>query len=247
MTEKSAIYFISDLHLESTYPDLIRAFEVFLEQASKDAKAIYILGDFFNAWIGDDDNSRFVLHIQSLLRQYADLGIALFFIHGNRDFLVGEKFAHASGMTILDEGSEILLFGTPTLLLHGDSLCTDDIAYQAFRTKVRDPAWQREKLAYPLWLRRMIARYYRWRSNNANQNKAEYILDVNQQAVEQAFVTSGTSLMIHGHTHRPGRHDYDIDRIPRERIVLGDWGVKVWYLKVTEQAMDLVSYDLLPS
>lgn len=238
---KKAVYFISDLHLESSYPRLVDAFEQFLQEAEQDATAIYILGDFFNAWIGDDNESNFISHIRQLLLNCSLKGIDLYFIHGNRDFLIGELFAKSAGMVIKPEGTIIKLFGQRAILLHGDSLCIDDTAYQAFRQKVRDPKWQAKMLKYPLWVRKLIAWYMRKRSQKANSNKAENIMDVNQAAVEQVFSQSHTTLMIHGHTHRPNRHQYQIDGQSCERIVLGDWGAKLWYLKATEDSLEQYS------
>ncbi len=240
MTEPSAIYFISDLHLEASYEKLVNAFEVFLLKASKDAKAIYILGDFFNTWIGDDNNSDFAKQIKSLLRHQTEKGIAIYFIHGNRDFLIGNRFANETGIQLLPEGHVIDLFGTPTILLHGDSLCTDDENYQAFRKKVRDVEWQNKMLAYPLFIRRFIAFYLRWRSKKENQNKADNIMDVNTKAVEQALRESQTRLMIHGHTHRPNRHWVSVDGQECERIVLGDWGNYLWYLRAEQDDLQLI-------
>ncbi len=243
----AATYFISDLHLRESQPHLTAAFEHFLFNTAHDASAIYILGDFVDAWIGDDDNRAHTRHLRDLLAKRAGTGdhkTPIYFMHGNRDFLIGEAFANAAGMHLLGESEVIDLYGTPTLLLHGDQLCSDDHDYQTFRKKVRDPQWQQKMLGYPLWLRKAIAAYLRYRSRKAHQSKTDEIMDANDQTVSEYFERYNITTMIHGHTHRPGRHEYQVNGKKCERIVLGDWGKTGWLLRCTETSQDLIEFDL---
>jgi len=235
-------YFISDLHLEASRPDISEAFQQFLARITGKAEALYILGDFFNAWIGDDDNSTFIAKIKALLAKSTEAGLPIYFIHGNRDFLIGQRFADDTGVVILPEHHIVSLNGEKVLLLHGDSLCTDDTAYQDFRAKVRNPRWQKKVLAYPLFFRRWLAAYMRYRSRNSNSNKPENIMDVCEKEVQQQLCDFEVNTMIHGHTHRPDRHQYPASN--SERIVLGDWEQKGWYLKADTDGMTLVDFPI---
>ncbi len=237
-------YFISDLHLEISRPALIAAFKEFLFTTASDAKAIYILGDFFDAWIGDDDNSALVADIKSALTQRSASGTPIYFTHGNRDFLIGEKFAQQANVILLPEEQVIDLYGTFALLLHGDQLCTDDVDYLAFRRKVRNPAWQKKMLAYPLWLRKLIAAYMRHKSRKAHQQKSDEIMDVAEETVSATFKHHKVCKMIHGHTHRPAKHTHVIDGKPSERFVLGDWGDTGWYLKADADEIQLIEFQI---
>lgn len=214
------IYFIADLHLSESRPDITSCFCSFLSHhILPNASALYILGDFFEAWIGDDDDSELNVSIATQLKQLSQNNIPVYFIHGNRDFLLGEQFAKRAEMRLLPEYSIHTFNGTPTLLLHGDTLCTDDVDYQKFRTKVRNKWWQRLVLSLPLWIRRKIARSARDKSKVKQQLSDPSILDVNEQEVATFFERFNVPLMIHGHTHRPNIHQYSYGT----RVVLGDW------------------------
>jgi UDP-2,3-diacylglucosamine hydrolase len=236
--------FISDLHLNESRPDIIRAFYVFLQQKAAGAEALYILGDFFDAWIGDDDNSELSQDVAIALKQVSDQGTRLFLMHGNRDFLLGKDYASRCGATLLDEGTVIDLYGCPTLLTHGDSLCIDDIPYQQFRHQVRLPAWQQQVLAQPLEVRRVMAASMRSQSESMNSLKAADIMDVNIDEVSRVMQSAGVQRLIHGHTHRPARHLLEINNQPAERIVLGDWHSHGWCLVAKENSLELQSWPL---
>jgi UDP-2,3-diacylglucosamine hydrolase len=215
--------FISDLHLEPTRPAITALFLDFLERRARRAEALYILGDLFEAWIGDDDDAELGGIIATALRALTDQGVPSYFLHGNRDFLLGERFAAASGIQLLPESVVIELAGERILLLHGDTLCTDDIEYQAFRAQVREPAWRARTLALPLAQRRALAGQLRETSRQATQQKAADITDVNPTAVDRVLRAHGVRRLIHGHTHRPAIHDGVLDGQPARRAVLGDW------------------------
>lgn len=215
--------FISDLHLDDARPAIVELFEAFLAGSARDAEALYILGDLFEAYIGDDDDAQLPARVGSALKALSDSGVPVHFIAGNRDFLLGENYARRAGMTLLDDGATIDLDGTPTLLMHGDTLCTDDAAYLAFRKQVRNPEWQRQFLSQPLAARRAFAQRARDASREHTAQAAMAIMDVNQHAVEAALREAGVARMIHGHTHRPAIHDFELDGAPAQRIVLGDW------------------------
>ncbi|HET6632672.1 MAG TPA: UDP-2,3-diacylglucosamine diphosphatase [Rhodanobacteraceae bacterium] len=215
--------FISDLHLDAARPAIVELFERFLAGEAQEAEALYILGDLFESWIGDDDDSELATRAARALRGLADHGVPVHFMAGNRDFLLGADYAARCGMTLLEDGTVVDLHGTPTLLMHGDTLCTDDAAYQRFRTQVRDPAWQRDFLARPLAERRAFAAQARAASQAHTGGASEAIMDVNATAVAAALRQAGVHHLVHGHTHRPAVHALDLDGQPAERIVLGDW------------------------
>ena len=218
-----ATLFISDLHLEPTRPALTTLFLDFLEQRARQAEALYILGDLFEAWIGDDDDAEPGQTVAAALRRLTDQGVPAYFLHGNRDFLLGERFAAASGMHLLPESVVIDLAGERVLLLHGDTLCTDDVEYQAFRAQVRDPAWRARILALPLAQRRILAGQMRETSRQSARQKTADIMDVNPTAVDQALRAHRVRCLIHGHTHRPAMHHWTLDGQPARRVVLSDW------------------------
>jgi UDP-2,3-diacylglucosamine hydrolase len=227
--------FLSDLHLSPANPAAAAAFEAFARGPAREAAAVYILGDLFDAWIGDDQlRSRFYRRIAQALRGIRDAGAALFVARGNRDFLIGEGFADATGATLLPERTVLDVGGIPTLLLHGDELCTDDVAYQRFRARTRTPQWREQILSKPYWVRRGIAAYFRLRSRRATAQKDEGIMDVNDGAVAEAFRTHDVTRMIHGHTHRPACHALTVDGVPRERHVLAAWHDDGHYLEVDD-------------
>jgi UDP-2,3-diacylglucosamine hydrolase len=215
--------FISDLHLDPERPAITALFLAFLETRAPGAEALYILGDLFEAWIGDDDASPMNRAVARGLLACADAGTPVFVMHGNRDFLMGQEFALQAGCTLLEDPACIDLYGTPTLLMHGDLLCTDDTAYLAFRDMVRSAQWQTELLSKPLEQRRRIAAELRRQSREQTGGKPEAIMDVNHQAVQDTMRRYRVRRLIHGHTHRPAIHELSVAGQPAQRIVLGDW------------------------
>ncbi|WP_372759023.1 UDP-2,3-diacylglucosamine diphosphatase [Litorivivens sp.] len=233
------VLFISDLHLDEKRPDIFRAFLHFLEQDACRADSLYVLGDLFEAWVGDDDDSNIALQSVAAFRQLSDSGTELFFMHGNRDFLLGQDFANQTGGTLLDDPCTIDLFGIPTLLMHGDSLCTADTEYQQLRQQLRSSQWQQQLLAQPLAARRELAQQLRMASSEATGNKAEDIMDVTPDEVVKVLQDHDCTRLIHGHTHRPARHQLTVAGKPAERIVLGDWDTNLWYLHASADGIDL--------
>lgn len=231
--------FISDLHLSSQRPDITELFIDFLDNAAAGAQTLYILGDLFEVWLGDDMMMPEYETAIEALRRLSDRGVALFFMHGNRDFLVREPFEMATGATLLEEPHCIDLNGEKTLLLHGDTLCTDDVEYQKFRAMVRDPHWQQQMLAKSPQERQALAEQYRKMSQTETASKAEDIMDVNQHAVEQTMRDNDVLQLIHGHTHRPDIHYFRLDGKPAKRIVLGDWYEQGSVLRCDENGCDL--------
>jgi UDP-2,3-diacylglucosamine hydrolase len=230
--------FLSDLHLAPDRPQATAAFRAFAAGPARAADAVYILGDLFDWWIGDDQlRNPFFAECAKALRGITDAGVPLFVAHGNRDFVLGERFAGATGATLLPEQSLFDLHGVPTLICHGDELCTDDADYQKYRARMRRPDVQRRLLRLPYFVRRGVAWWLRRKSSSEKALKAEYIMDVNAQAVAQAFRTHAAQRMIHGHTHRPARHVHDVDGTPRERWVMADWHDSGKYLAVDEQGV----------
>jgi UDP-2,3-diacylglucosamine hydrolase len=215
--------FISDLHLCPTRPAITRIFFDFLRGEAAQADALYILGDLFDYWAGDDDDTPFNASVIATLNGLSKRGVALFVMHGNRDFLLGERFAAATGAKLLPDPTLIDLYTTPTLLLHGDTLCTDDVGYMAFRRKVRDPDYQRRFLAQPLTARKQVIAGLRAENSVEKQQKSEAIMDVAPAAVEAAFRAHACPRMIHGHTHRPAFHRHNVGGNHCDRYVLADW------------------------
>ncbi|MFU8822179.1 MAG: UDP-2,3-diacylglucosamine diphosphatase [Gammaproteobacteria bacterium] len=215
--------FISDLHLDPARPDITSQALAFLETETRGADALYILGDLFEAWVGDDDPEPEKRRVITALKTLTDGGLPCYFMHGNRDFLVGEDFAAASGCTLLEDPTIIEVHGTRVMLMHGDTLCTDDHEYQAFRKMVRNPDWQCAMLARPLVERLAIARQLRETSAVSMAGKSMEIMDVNQGAVVEAMRAHDVYTLLHGHTHRPAVHRFDADGHDAVRIVLGDW------------------------
>jgi UDP-2,3-diacylglucosamine hydrolase len=227
--------FLSDLHLEDGRPETARLLDSFLAGPARRAAAVYILGDLFEYWIGDDAVPGTARELAKATAELSRTGIPVYFIHGNRDFLLGEDYARQAGMTLLPETAVVELHGQPTLILHGDTLCTDDVEYQAFRRQVRDPAWQAAALALSVEERIAMARSARDASMAHTGSTDLEIMDVNEQAVQEAFRTHGVSRMIHGHTHRPAVHRHLLaDGTEAERIVLADWYASGSYLEVSE-------------
>ena len=232
--------FIADLHLDASRPQITQLFEDFLaSEEARGADAVYILGDLVEAWIGDDDDAELPGRIATASHALHDAGVPVYFMVGNRDFLLGEAFARRAGFTLLDDGTVHDLYGRPTLLMHGDVLCTDDIAYQTVRQQVRTPAWKAQILAMPLDARRAFAAKAREDSRAHTGATMETIMDVNADAVAEAMRHAGVTRLIHGHTHRPAVHRFDLDGQPAERIVLGDWYEQGSVLRVTPEEVEL--------
>lgn len=218
-----AILFISDLHLSDERPQITALFLDFMLRQVRQAEALYILGDLFEYWIGDDAVQPDHQPVIQALRSTVENGIPVYFMRGNRDFLIGEGFAAQSGCRILEDPIVTDIHRQPVLLMHGDTLCTDDHDYQKFRTMVRDPEWQQDFLSKPVSERLQLAHTYRAESKTQTQRKPPDIMDVNQQQVEQEMRRYQVNLFIHGHTHRPAIHELMIDGNKARRIVLGDW------------------------
>jgi len=240
-----ATLLISDLHLHPGAPEVTEGFLGWLEERACGCDALYILGDFFEAWIGDDlldlagqdpsGNADLALRVARALRRLADDGTALYLMHGNRDFLLGERFAAEAGATLLPDPSVVELGGARVLLMHGDSLCTLDADYQAFREKARNPLWQAQVLSMPLDQRIALARQLREQSGEANSNKAEDIMDVTPDEVARVMTEHEVTTLIHGHTHRPAVHELVVGDAPAWRYVLGDWQPeRGWEIVVTD-------------
>ncbi len=217
--------FVSDLHLRAERPDLTRRFADFLAAtAAARVGTLFILGDLFEYWIGDDDlGDPFNAQVCKLLRDLADQGTRIFFIAGNRDFLIGETFAAAAGMRLLTDVETVGAGGTATLLMHGDTVCIDDLPYQEFRRMVRSKRWQADFLARPLPERRAEVASLRRRSAEAMQGKTAAIMDANAAAIREALTAHGCTRLIHGHTHRPGHDVIQLASGSAERWVLSDW------------------------
>ena len=240
--------FISDLHLDASRPAITELFGQFLLREARSADALYILGDLFEAWVGDDDPSEVGAYVAANLRQVADSGVPVSFIRGNRDFLVGQDYAARAGFRLLPDPAVVMLYGKPTLLMHGDLLCTDDVAYQAFRTQTRDPAWQEKFLSQPLPARLAFAAQARAASQahqsgmkKSDNAQFETVTDVTPSAVESTFTRFGIDTLIHGHTHRPKMHTLRVDGRDCQRIVLGDWYEQGSVLRVNAGGMQLES------
>ncbi len=234
------LLFISDLHLSKERPAITRAFFRFMDEHAANADALYILGDLFEAWIGDDDPDEPARAVVAALRRLSDKGVRVYFLHGNRDFLVGRRFARETGCTLLGDYHLINPCGQNILLCHGDTLCTADHSYQRFRRQVRNPLYRWLLAHLPLKKRQAIATDWRARSRAANSNKAANIMDVTPEAVEQQLEKYDAALLIHGHTHRPGVHHHRNG----DRVVLGDWDKLGWYVRIEGDVVDLVDFPI---
>lgn len=234
--------FISDLHLCPQEPEITAGFLCFLQRDAIHADALYILGDLFEVWTGDDDPEPLHTKIADALKALQQAGVPCYFIHGNRDFLLGEHFARSSGIKLLPEETVPKLYGRDILLLHGDTLCTDDETYQEFRCKVRNPLIKKLFLYLPLRWRIKIATKIRARSQLAKQSKREDIMDVNPQEVKQIMLHHGVQWMIHGHTHRPEIHHMNLNNNPACRVVLGAWRSEGSIIKVSANAVELLPF-----
>lgn len=215
--------FASDLHLDSEAPWAIDAFLAFLEGPARKAEALYLLGDLFEAWVGDDDDDAANTRACGGLAQLTRAGVAVYAMHGNRDFLLGEAFERRTGVKLLPDPVKVELYGVSTLLSHGDVFCTDDLPYQELRSIVRQPGWQRRFLSLPLASRRALASAARAGSKAHTERQVPVLMDVNPEAVTRAMRATGSRRLVHGHTHRPAIHAFEIDGASAERIVLAPW------------------------
>jgi len=235
--------FISDLHLSADHPHSIAAFQRFVSTLAPQAEALYILGDLFEYWAGDDDrHDPFHAQVVSALRGLSRRGIKIHLMHGNRDLLMGDELAQAAGATLLDDPTLLELYGTPTLISHGDTLCTDDVEYQQFRAQVHDAKFQKNFLAQPLAARKAYIEQLRQHSTTAKQSKDSAIMDVNIDAVAALLREHNYPRLIHGHTHRPKRHEHVVDGRSCERWVLSDWDQQASALRCDAQGCRVVSF-----
>lgn len=234
-------YFIADLHLAQNRPDITACFLRFLKDEAVKAQSLYILGDLFEAWIGDDDDSTYVATIANALETLSNFGTHVYFIHGNRDFLLGKQYAKKSAMTLLPEVDSINLYEKNVIIMHGDTLCTRDIAYQKFRLKSRSWWWQTLIKSLPLFVRKKVAADYRKKSAAATAVKSQDIMDVTPCEVVKCLEDNNSQLLIHGHTHRPAIHELTANGKKAQRIVLGDWYEQGAWLKVTPTSMELLN------
>ncbi|MDQ7912268.1 UDP-2,3-diacylglucosamine diphosphatase [Pseudomonas sp. 102515] len=239
-----SILLVSDLHLEPQRPDLVRAFLHFLQNRARGAEALYILGDLFEAWIGDDAMGAFEQEIAIALRQLVDNGTAIYLMHGNRDFLVGKAFCRQAGCRLLPDRHIADFQGRHVLLMHGDTLCTRDEGYQKLRRILRHPLTLFVLRHLPLASRQKLARKLRSESRQQTRAKAMDITDVTEAEVEREMRAARVTTLIHGHTHRPARHELRLDGQPAERIVLGDWDRRGWVLEASDAGLTQVDFAL---
>jgi UDP-2,3-diacylglucosamine hydrolase len=237
------VLLISDLHLTAGDAETTRRFIDFIEGPARTASELYILGDLFEAWIGDDDDDSRITPIVAALRGLTDTGVPCALMHGNRDFLLGARFCALTGCRLLGDYERVTLFGQPVLLTHGDLLCTDDTRYMTLRAELRSPIWQRDFLAKSLGERRQIASDLRQLSATEIAAKSDYIMDVNQAAVERTMRDFDVALLLHGHTHRPAVHRFALDGRPAARIVLGAWYEQAGIVRWTAEGFALETID----
>jgi UDP-2,3-diacylglucosamine hydrolase len=233
--------FISDLHLDASRPQITRLFLDFLQNEASQADALYILGDLFEAWIGDDASDTIGDAVADALARLHERDVPCFYIHGNRDFLLGDAYARRARMTLLPDPSVVDIDGERTLLMHGDTLCTDDEPYQAFRRQTHDPGWQHAFLSLPIAERRTFAEQARTESQRYTKSVDGAITDVNVEAVSTALRLHTVRRLIHGHTHRPAQHIDALDGAAVERIVLGDWYEQGSVLSTLDGTIELAS------
>lgn len=230
--------FISDLHLSGASPAVVHKFLGFLASTASQSERLYILGDLYDYYLGDDDNTWPFPEIRKALANLKTTGTRVYFQHGNRDFLLGSRFCEETGVTLLDDYAVIELHGKPVLLTHGDLLCTDDIQYQEVRSRIRTPEWQEHALNKPLWMRRLYGRWYRYKSRKHKGQKTREIMDVNAETVQDVMQRFGVKLLIHGHTHRPGIHEFEMNGAPCQRYVLPEWNGHEWVLCFTDSGVE---------
>lgn len=245
MPASNRTIFVADLHLASERPQSCQRFFDLLDTVASTVDAVYILGDLFEYWVGDDDlDAPVARQTAEKIKSVTSSGTPVYFMHGNRDFLLASRYADLCGMKLLDDPVVIELYGTRTVLTHGDFLCTDDTSYQRYRKLFRHPLVRRSILALPLRLRHAIARTARSRSELAKTAKPLEIMDVNPAAVSDTFRRLGADRMIHGHTHRPAHHELIVDGSPRDRWVLQDWYGEGGYLDCTPEGCELLSVPI---
>ena len=238
--------FISDLHLQVDRPDLTEALIRFLADNRGQANELYILGDLFELWIGDDLESPLADVIAAQLKEFSAAGSAVYLMHGNRDFLIGETYAARCGAQLIHEPFTLNSAQGPLTLLHGDVLCTDDIEYQQFRALVRNQEWQTDFLSKPIQQRLAFAEQARAQSRESTAAKAAAIMDVNESSVREYMIANAASRILHGHTHRPAVHDLKSTsrEATQQRIVLGDWDKHAWFVEITNDGLELKSFDI---
>jgi UDP-2,3-diacylglucosamine hydrolase len=240
----AASYFISDLHLAADRPGSTDTLLEFLSGAAKKSEQLFILGDLFEYWVGDEMlDDPMPAQVAAALRELGSSGPSISYMHGNRDFLIGERFAKAAGLRLLPDPFMVQLYGVPTLLMHGDTLCTADTHYLEFRKMVRNPAWQADFLAKPLAERKKLAQSVRAESEHAKQTKSMEIMDVSSDAVDSVLRAHHYPRLIHGHTHRPATHYHNVDGHRCERIVLADWYANGSYLECDETGCRAVTIE----
>ena len=232
--------FVSDIHLSEKRPDLTNAFKVFLNESKEACTHLFILGDLFEIWIGDDDDNSFHKDIKTTLSEFAIDGPEVFFMHGNRDFLIGKTFANEVGISIISDPYSLDINGLKTILSHGDFLCTDDSDYIEFRNNVRSEEWQKDFLAKSIDERNEIANLLRSESKNATSEKSLEITDANLETVNNFIQENNPDIFIHGHTHRPKIHQHNLTK----RVVLGDWDKYGWYLSIEENSLNLKEFKI---
>lgn len=235
---------VSDLHLEDQRPDITRAFFCLLDTFQGNVDRLFILGDFFELWLGDDIVSDTARRVAQRMRSFSNDGCDIFIMHGNRDFLLGNEYASQCGAQLIGEPYPTSLAGEDCVLMHGDSLCIDDTEYQAFRKMVRNPAWQQQFLAKSPQERIAFGRQARNQSQEDQKQKSKDILDVNDDAVRDLFKQENVPLLVHGHTHRPAMHNLQLEGVPKKRVVLGDWDKQGWYLLATDDSLQLDVFPL---
>lgn len=236
------ILFISDLHLEPKRPNVTAAVQEFLATKGQECEKLFLLGDIFELWLGDDDSSELSLAIAAALRKLTRDGVQVFIMRGNRDFLLGDVYANECGAELLGDTYHLETSLGAIQLLHGDTLCTDDHDYQEFRTLTREIGWQTSFLNQPLEERRAFAETARSKSKAATAEKSDLIMDVNNDAVLRIFEDSGSDIIIHGHTHRPAEHKNILGPGAGTRVVLGDWDQKGWYAEIKNKELTLSSF-----
>lgn len=238
---KQHIHFISDLHLAQDRPENTQRFLAYLDSLSSNVSELYILGDLFDVWVGDDDPTPPNEEVKKQFNQLAKKGIRVYFLAGNRDFLIGEAFFNATQVICLEDEIIIDLFGVKTLLMHGDLLCTDDVEYQQFRALTHTPEWQEDILSKPLAERLAIAQHFRQESHLNKKEKSAGIMDVNETTVVNALEKHRVQRLIHGHTHRPNIHSHTANNQTAERFVLAEWDTSGSVLDWTENGFEVTS------
>ncbi|OZB33589.1 MAG: UDP-2,3-diacylglucosamine diphosphatase [Pseudomonas sp. 34-62-33] len=241
------ILLISDLHLEEKRPDITRAFLLFLATRARQAEALYILGDFFEVWIGDDGMTPFQHEIAGALRELSEAGTRIYLMHGNRDFLIGKRFCREAGCILLSDPHKVQMNGEPVLLMHGDSLCTLDVGYMKLRRWLRNPLSLLILRNLPLSTRQKLARKLRNESRAQTRMKANEIVDVTPEEVVRVMAEYGVRTLIHGHTHRPAVHELIVNGQAARRIVLGDWDRQGWALQIDDEGFNQAPFELTPA